>query len=485
MPVVRHARGSQRAPEDENSHQSVYSRDETQQTDAIGSNIPDASSVRPLEARMPGIALPRLDSPRTRHRELILHSPHQHHRRHTMGIAARDVSEIPPDSISERVAHHSEDASLSPVGTLSSTFRIHPASQRERYHETQAPRRVRELTLPSLPQEPGPRRGRHDEDHVRRPRNAFIVFRSQYYKHFLDAGTSPSSFNGTRRDQTDISRDAADAWNRLTADEREPYVAQAHAERAEHARMYPDYHYAPGARPKKRRSRKTTTTHQVISMSVEAQIQGTGPHGTIDPISHPPSSSQPSQPAQLPPPLQEVPNTPTVSPAPFANEGEPNRILPSLPSFNELLESTRSAGNAPSEQPPRRVSNITFKPEPVGLFGTRSSTPLPLIPILFYIRPLEMPCSKKDSPVSADEPRTPPPIPWSFPAKPSALEVVNLPWSNADSETSSSDSHDEAPKASSHSLNVSPPSFPRLQFAAKNVPEAFAVRILGLNFLTI
>ncbi|KAJ7485850.1 hypothetical protein FB451DRAFT_1128112, partial [Mycena latifolia] len=76
--------------------------------------------------------------------------------------------------------------------------------------------------------------------HIPRPRNAFICFRSAYVKAEKRAAARPGAL-----DQTVMSRGAADVWRSMGEAARLPYVQQAQDEKAEHARMYPNYRYAP------------------------------------------------------------------------------------------------------------------------------------------------------------------------------------------------------------------------------------------------
>ncbi|KAJ7195847.1 high mobility group box domain-containing protein, partial [Mycena haematopus] len=76
--------------------------------------------------------------------------------------------------------------------------------------------------------------------HIRRPRNAFICFRSTYVKRQKSLTAQPGSLN-----QTDMSRGAAEVWRGMSAEERAPYILMAQEEKEEHTRKYPNYRYAP------------------------------------------------------------------------------------------------------------------------------------------------------------------------------------------------------------------------------------------------
>ncbi|KAF4622549.1 hypothetical protein D9613_008976 [Agrocybe pediades] len=105
-------------------------------------------------------------------------------------------------------------------------------------------------TRPSLPSFPFPAvyadaestrgtrsRRRRDPEHIPRPRNAFIFFRSYFIDHLLPSGSGQ---------QHEISKQAGEAWRRLSKSEREPFVHRAKLEREMHKARYPDYVYAGG-----------------------------------------------------------------------------------------------------------------------------------------------------------------------------------------------------------------------------------------------
>ncbi|KAF9547178.1 HMG-box, partial [Agrocybe pediades] len=73
-----------------------------------------------------------------------------------------------------------------------------------------------------------------DPEHIPRPRNAFIFFRSYFIDHLLPSGSGQ---------QHEISKQAGGAWRRLSKSEREPFVQRAKLEREMHKARYPDYVY--------------------------------------------------------------------------------------------------------------------------------------------------------------------------------------------------------------------------------------------------
>ncbi|KAF9546181.1 HMG-box, partial [Agrocybe pediades] len=74
-----------------------------------------------------------------------------------------------------------------------------------------------------------------DPEHIPRPRNAFIFFRSYFIDHILPSGAGQ---------QQEISKLAGEAWRKLSKVEREPFVQCAKLERETHRARYPDYIYS-------------------------------------------------------------------------------------------------------------------------------------------------------------------------------------------------------------------------------------------------
>lgn len=105
---------------------------------------------------------------------------------------------------------------------------------------------------------------RQESGHIPRPRNRFILFRSEFYKKAREASGG--------QDQNDISVRAGRAWNALTEEQKKPYEVQAEREKLEHQARYPDYSYAPGnrtgrpkPRPKSARPVKSKKRKSVIA----------------------------------------------------------------------------------------------------------------------------------------------------------------------------------------------------------------------------
>ncbi|KAJ6569596.1 hypothetical protein B0H19DRAFT_1136171 [Mycena capillaripes] len=96
---------------------------------------------------------------------------------------------------------------------------------------------------------PQKRASRRGPDHIPRPRNAFMIFRSE----LCASGKITKKVEGDHRH---ISITAAAVWRAFTEEEKKPYLLQAELEKLEHRRLYPNYRFTPTVRTKKPVKRK-------------------------------------------------------------------------------------------------------------------------------------------------------------------------------------------------------------------------------------
>lgn len=85
---------------------------------------------------------------------------------------------------------------------------------------------------------------KRDPDHIPRPPNAFMLFRSEFW-------AKEKTKHTVERDHRMISRVAGKAWNDLSESERVPYRRMAEMAKRQHAELYPDYKYSPVLRKEK------------------------------------------------------------------------------------------------------------------------------------------------------------------------------------------------------------------------------------------
>ncbi|KAF4622541.1 hypothetical protein D9613_008978 [Agrocybe pediades] len=133
-------------------------------------------------------------------------------------------------------------------------------------------------------------RRRRDPEHIPRPRNAFIFFRSYFIDHLLPPATSSGQ-------QHEISKLAGQAWRKLSKAEREPFVQRAKLERMEHKTRYPDSVYASG-RAARRGSESSVAASPTPSMFPSPDIGSPfafPPSWNLEPALHPVSQFTESQ----------------------------------------------------------------------------------------------------------------------------------------------------------------------------------------------
>lgn len=90
---------------------------------------------------------------------------------------------------------------------------------------------------------------KRDPDHIPRPPNAFMLFRSDLWAKEKNKST-------VERDHRMISRIAGQEWNKLSEAQRAPYRSMAERAKQQHTLLYPDYKYTPVFRKEKTHGRK-------------------------------------------------------------------------------------------------------------------------------------------------------------------------------------------------------------------------------------
>lgn len=81
-----------------------------------------------------------------------------------------------------------------------------------------------------------PKKG--DEDYIKRPENAFILFRRKCCEDRQDTATK-------KQRQADLSKTISQQWKGLSAEERQYWEQLAKEKKKEHEQMYPNYVYRP------------------------------------------------------------------------------------------------------------------------------------------------------------------------------------------------------------------------------------------------
>lgn len=109
----------------------------------------------------------------------------------------------------------------------------------------------RKAKSPKVKAEAKTSRRPHSPDHIPRPRNAFMIYRSEFYR--MDLMTPD-----VERDHRIISRVIGMCWKKLSAGEKKIWFEKAAEEKRAHQLKYPDYRFRPqcGGEPKQKRNVK-------------------------------------------------------------------------------------------------------------------------------------------------------------------------------------------------------------------------------------
>ncbi|KAI0320981.1 hypothetical protein OF83DRAFT_445759 [Amylostereum chailletii] len=214
---------------------------------------------------------------------------------------------------------------------------------------------------------------KRNNDHIPRPPNAFLVFRS-----FLWANRSG---RGAGADHRDVSCLAGEKWRAFSARDREPFEEVATLAKARHSELYPHYKYAPSGKKAKsvKRKMKRGGTEEArcnkVALLLMQGMQGTALEEEMEKCDISDGSESRddspqtfytalSSPSSLPPPtpIQDTDSSSaTTSPLPFiASEREASRASPSTLEFH---------GYVPTEQiPPLDLNMSTLCKEEENTF---------------------------------------------------------------------------------------------------------------------
>lgn len=117
--------------------------------------------------------------------------------------------------------------------------------------------------------------GEEDEEKVKRPMNAFMVWSRKMRKKIADE--NPKMHN------SEISKRLGTQWKALSEDEKRPYIEEAKKLRDAHMKKYPNYRYKPNRKSKQRQQQ------QAIRRFV---MESPHPYGPIFPARHPATMPQ-------------------------------------------------------------------------------------------------------------------------------------------------------------------------------------------------
>jgi hypothetical protein len=129
---------------------------------------------------------------------------------------------------------------LRPSRDLTSPEPANSNQQRRKQTASQAAGAMKELNIATVQRCRCPPAKNVTEKHIPRPRNAFIIFRTQFSSRFR---TSRDVKRGSANAHISIA--AGEYWRALGVEGQRKFKIQAEIEKAEHRKQYPNYHYTP------------------------------------------------------------------------------------------------------------------------------------------------------------------------------------------------------------------------------------------------
>lgn len=181
----------------------------------------------------------------------------------------------------------------------------------------------RKSSSASVDVERRPKKG--DEDYIKRPENAFILFRRKCCEERQQAQEEGAADPTTKKQrQADLSKAISQQWKALPAEERKYWEELAKEKKKEHEQLYPNYVYRPQrvrdkdgkARNKKHKPRKGEAEEEA-NKSVSFIIPPAAPriHGrSASAPTPPPMSYQTIQVPNLYPTTPSCPTSPSLLP---------------------------------------------------------------------------------------------------------------------------------------------------------------------------
>lgn len=180
-----------------------------------------------------------------------------------------------------------------------------------------------------------PKRG--DEDYIKRPENAFILFRRKCCEDRQEAEEVSAPVKKQR--QADLSKQISQQWKNLSAEERQKWEELAKAKKKEHEALYPNYVYRP----------QRTKTKDKLKKGKGKRGEGESEMDTEDSFSF----TMPVAPSLFRPHGhgRRAASAPTPPPA-FQTIQLPTVYMPSLPASPTLIPRISRRSPLPSHIPP-------------------------------------------------------------------------------------------------------------------------------------
>jgi len=195
-----------------------------------------------------------------------------------------------------------------------------------------------------------PKKG--DEDYIKRPENAFILFRRQCCEDRQKAQDEAAALEGPakKQRQADLSKTISQQWKSLSADERKFWENLAKAKKAEHEIAYPNYVYRP-QRAKDKDGRNKLNKKGGKSMDMDESKLHASEGSSLQYVVPLPRNHGRSASAPTPPPYQSIqlpnvymtpscPTSPSLLPMISRRAAHPGHHENPMSSFDYLPSST-------------------------------------------------------------------------------------------------------------------------------------------------
>lgn len=152
-----------------------------------------------------------------------------------------------------------------------------------------------------------PKKG--DEDYIKRPENAFILFRRQCCED-RQAEEEAAKVEGKKPRQADLSKTISQMWKSLPSEERQKWEHKAKAKKKEHEQLYPNYVY----RPQRAKDKDGKTKPNARKPSLPRKADESASLSFVVPVARPHGRSAS---APTPPPYQsiQIPNVYHLTPS--------------------------------------------------------------------------------------------------------------------------------------------------------------------------
>lgn len=245
-----------------------------------------------------------------------------------------------------------------------------------------------------------PKKG--DDDYIKRPENAFILFRRKCCEERSAAQEERAAVAGPQKKQrqADLSKSISQQWKTLPPAEKQYWEGLAKAKKREHEQMYPNYVY----RPQRSKDREGRAAKGKKTLAKRARADDEAGVAFVLPVAHPLGAG----PARDPPPFQTL-HVPHVAHVHRLAPASPSSLVPLI--ARQHSYASLDANNFDFLAPQSYVAPPPFVPReaPMDFFGTEFAAPKPGLSPLEQLALMHTAAPPDNGPSSASQnPYAPP-----------------------------------------------------------------------------